>query len=209
MAVWRNAPIREELVQLLRVLGRDAITLGISAGIPADIPLIIHERYTRDEILAALGEAGAGRSSEWREGVRYVKQLQTDVFAFTLEKSEQRFSPSTMYHDYALSPTLFHWESQSTTSADSPTGRRYRNHIAMGSSVWLFVRESNERSGVTTPFLFAGPATYLSHSGSRPMAITWRLDHPLPADLYLVARAAVSIREISRRRLRHLPKARR
>jgi superfamily II DNA or RNA helicase/HKD family nuclease len=190
-ALWRNAPIREELIQLLELLGRDATTLGISAGIPADIPLFVHERYTRDEILAAIGEAEAGRGAEWREGVRYVKRLQADIFAFTLEKSERRFSPSTMYHDYALSPTLFHWESQSTTSADSPTGRRYRNHVTMGSSVWLFVRESNERGGVTMPFVFAGPATYVSHTGSRPMAITWRLDHPLPAELYLVARAAV------------------
>jgi len=190
-ALWRNAPIREELVQLLELLGRDATTLGISAGIPDDVPLLIHERYTRDEILAAIGEAGAGRSAEWREGVRYVKPLQADIFAFTLEKSERRFSPSTMYHDYALSPTLFHWESQSTTSADSPTGRRYRNHVAIGSSIWLFVRESNDRGGITMPFLFAGPATYVSHRGSRPMAITWRLDRPLPADLYLVARAAV------------------
>jgi uncharacterized protein DUF3427/helicase-like protein len=191
LALWRNAPIREELLQLLELLGRDATTLGISAGIPADIPLAIHERYTRDEILAAIGEVGAGRRADWREGVRYSKELQTDIFALTLEKSERRFSPSTMYHDYALSPTLFHWESQSTTSGDSATGRRYRNHVATGSSVWLFVRESNERDGVTLPFLFAGPATYVSHTGSRPMAITWRLDHPLPADLYLVARAAV------------------
>lgn len=191
VAFWQNGPLREELVQLLEVLDRDATTLGIAGRIPPDIPLTIHERYTRDEILAAIGEVGAGRSSEWREGVRYAKDLKTDLFAFTLEKSERRFTPSTMYRDYALSPTLFHWESQSTTSADSPTGQRYRNHAATGSSVWLFVRESNERAGITIPFLFAGPATYVSHTGSRPMAITWRLDHPLPADLYQVARAAV------------------
>ena len=87
---------------------------------------------------------------------------------------------ATACDDYALSRTLLHWESQSTTSADSPTGRRYRNHVAEGSSVFLFVRISNsERS-----FWFLGPATYVRHEGSRPMAITWRLDNPLPADLY-------------------------
>jgi superfamily II DNA or RNA helicase/HKD family nuclease len=190
-ALWRNVAIREELVQLLQLLGRTATTLGIASGIPADVPLLIHERYSRDEILVAIGEVEAGRSADWREGVRYSKHLRTDIFAFTLEKSERRFSPTTMYHDYALSPSLFHWESQSTTSAESPTGQRYCNHVAAGSSVWLFLRESNERGGVTLPFLFAGPATYVSHRGSRPMAITWRLDQALPAELYLVARAAV------------------
>jgi superfamily II DNA or RNA helicase/HKD family nuclease len=191
LAIWRNDPLRNELVQLLELLGRAATTMGVTGRIPVEIPLVIHERYTRDEILSAIGDIGAGRSSEWREGVRYSRDLRTDIFAFTLEKSERRFTPSTMYRDYALSPTLFHWESQSTTSAESPTGQRYRNHVEMGSAVWLFVRESSERGGVTLPFLFAGPATYVSHTGSRPMAITWRLDYPLPADLYQLARAAV------------------
>lgn len=32
-----------------------------------------------------------------------------------------------MYRVYAISPDLFHWESQSTTSVQSPTGQRYLN----------------------------------------------------------------------------------
>ena len=32
-------------------------------------------------------------------------------------------------------------------------------------------------------FLFLGPATYVTHNGSRPMNITWRLRHPMPAHL--------------------------
>ncbi|MGF1652355.1 MAG: DUF3427 domain-containing protein [Actinomycetales bacterium] len=43
------------------------------------------------------------------------------------------------YRDYAISPELFHWETQSTTSEDSPTGRRYQRHRQEGSSVMLFV----------------------------------------------------------------------
>ena len=42
----------------------------------------------------------------------------------TLRKSEALFSPSTRYRDLALGPALFHWESQSTTTAASPTGQR-------------------------------------------------------------------------------------
>lgn len=38
---------------------------------------------------------------------------------------------------------------------------------------------------------FLGPAHYVSHAGDRPIAITWRLDRPMPADLY--ADAAVAL----------------
>ena len=42
---------------------------------------------------------------------RYIRR----VLFVTLDKSEKTFSPSTRYEDFALSPTRFHWQSQSTT----------------------------------------------------------------------------------------------
>ena len=156
----------------------------------ADSPLQIHARYSRQEILAGLG---AGRRDQaltptWREGVRWIPELSTDVFVVTLDKSGGSFSPTTRYQDYAISPELFHWESQSTTSDDSPTGRRYRNHRSEGSSVQLFVRSHD-----TDPaFWFLGPCDYVSHRGSRPMAVTWKLRQRLPGDLYAGFAAAVA-----------------
>jgi len=32
--------------------------------------------------------------------------------------------------------------------------------------------------------MLLGPATYVQHEGSKPMAITWRLHHDLPADVW-------------------------
>ena len=49
-----------------------------------------------------------------------------------------------MYRDYAISHDPFHWESQSTTSAASPTGQRYIHHADLGSRICLFVREAGE-----------------------------------------------------------------
>ena len=46
-----------------------------------------------------------------------------------------------MYQDYPISPTLFHWESQSPTSVASKTGQRYANGT---SHVLLFVREEQK-----------------------------------------------------------------
>ena len=46
--------------------------------------------------------------------------------------------------DYPISPTLFHWQSQSGTREDSPTGRRNREHAQRGSHVLLFVRRRKQ-----------------------------------------------------------------
>jgi len=36
-------------------------------------------------------------------------------------------------------------------------------------------------------FTCLGPAEYVSHEGDRPIVMTWRLRHPLPADLFRIA----------------------
>jgi len=148
----------------------------------AEVPLKIHARYQREEILAALGYASLDRKpNSMREGVTFIPELNTDVFLITLKKSEADFSPTTMYRDYPISPTLFHWESQSTTSVASKTGQRY---LKGESTVLLFARDQAKSEYGTTPYLFLGPATYVSHTGDRPIAITWNLQHPVPVEFF-------------------------
>ena len=128
-----------------------------------------------------------------REGVLHLPEIKADVFFVTLHKTEAHFSPTTMYQDYAVNERLFHWQSQSTTSADSPTGLRDIEHEVRGYSVLLFARETRGRPNLADPFIFLGPARYVIHTGSRPMSITWELTHPLPARLYRqMARLAVA-----------------
>lgn len=84
-----------------------------------------------------------------------------------------------MYNDYAISSELFNWESQSTTNVDSPTGQRYINDRSEGHKVLLFVREHKNKYGNASPYIFLGNARYVSHKGSNPIQITWRMDHPI------------------------------
>ena len=105
----------------------------------------------------------------------------------TLKKTEREFSPTTMYRDYAISPELFHWESQNTTSLGSPTGRRYLDHRARSSDVLLFVRETSDDDLGGAPYLCAGAARYRSHQGERPIAVTWQLDRPMPGETFRAA----------------------
>src|SRR5579859_212219 len=96
---WRHAELRDELVQLLAILEDRSTTIPVHAGLDDSVPLWGHQRYTRDEVLAAFGDASAEHPPTSREGVRYIQTVKTDVFFVTLRKVEGRFSPSTMYRD--------------------------------------------------------------------------------------------------------------
>jgi superfamily II DNA or RNA helicase/HKD family nuclease len=154
----------------------------------ADVPLRVHARYQREEVLAALDYASMERKpNSFREGVLYVPERNVDAFFVTLKKSEADYSPTTMYQDYPISPTLFHWESQSTTSVASKTGQRYVNGT---SHVLLFVREEQRDEFGTAPYLFLGQAHYVDHKGEKPIALTWRLAQPMPTDFFTSATVA-------------------
>ncbi len=156
-------------------------------------PLTIHSQYTRDEILVGLGHWSLARRPDQREGVLHLAGPKVDAFFVTLQKTEKDYSPTTMYEDYLISHDHFHWQSQSGTSAESPTGQRYIRHRQLGYTPLLFVRETRKLpSGLAAPYAFLGPCEYVSHEGSRPMSIVWRLRHHVPARLFRVmARQAV------------------
>jgi superfamily II DNA or RNA helicase/HKD family nuclease len=186
--LWSHSQIRSELTELLEVLATRINHLVQPLTTHPDIPLQVHARYTRAEIMAAFVPGNTARAHPWREGVHWAKDERTDLFAFTLDKTSGHFSPTTRYRDYAISRDLIHWESQSTTRAASKTGLRYQSHVALGTSVMIFARyRTDDRA-----FWFLGPATYVSHQGDRPMAVTWRLQHELPGDLFESFAAAVA-----------------
>ena len=184
--LWRNPARREELRELLDALDEGANVVPRALNLPLPIPLSVHCQYTRDEILAATGVSTPERAYPLREGVKYDEASKCDLLLFTITKSEHHYSPTTMYRDYAISRQLLHWESQSTTTERSPTGQRYINHAQRGSHILLFVRERPSDRAYT----FLGTARYVSHTGERPLAITWRLDEPLPEAVYAMSRVA-------------------
>jgi hypothetical protein len=187
--VWSHPQVTGELAELFGVLSERIDHLHQPLSTHPDAPLQIHGRYSRIEILAAMGLGGEqAKIAAWQSGVYEAKPAHAELLAFTLDKSSGGFSPTTRYRDYAVSRTLIHWESQSITREDSPTGLRYRNHERDGRTILLFTRlHAHDRA-----FWFLGPATYRGHVGEKPMAITWELDVPLPGDLYAAFAAAVA-----------------
>jgi superfamily II DNA or RNA helicase len=187
--LWRSSAFRAEAVELLSIVAERIGHVPIALPDHFDAcPLWVHATYSREELLAGLGYATMTHTPKSDQaGVRYVKDLQADVFTSTINKTPGRYSPTTMYRDYPVSEDRFHWESQNTTAVDSPVGQRYIHHAARGGWALLFARlEENDEVG-TAPFLFLGPATYESHRGSTPIAIVWRLDHRLPSGWFSAA----------------------
>jgi len=169
-----------EIIELLKYNSNRIDFIDESVDLGFECPLDLHCTYTRDQLLVAMGFMNP---TTVREGVKWLPDLRVDAFFITLYKSDKDYSPTTMYNDYSITETLFHWQSQSTTSENSATGLRYINHHEQGSRVLLFVREykTDRVSGNAMPYTFLGTANYVTHEGSKPMNIVWQLDRPIPA----------------------------
>ena len=191
--LWRHDGLRRELLEVLALREHEIDHLHRPIQLLQPVPLQVHAAYTREEVLAAFGASRVEKRLELQTGVYFHKASQTDLFFITLQKADRDYSPTTRYLDYAISDSLFHWESQSTTSVASAVGQRYLNHVAMGTNVALFIRLAKTTSaGRTMPYFCAGTARYVEHRSDRPIQITWRLDEPLPGDVFAQFRAAVA-----------------
>lgn len=175
-----NTTLLNEIKELLQYQRDHIDFVDKTIELGFECPLDLHCTYTRDQILVALDHL---TPNNVREGVKWFEDKKVDVFFVTLNKADKDYSPTTMYNDYSINETLFHWQSQSTTSETSRTGQRYIKHKEMCSRILLFVREFKTvpSLGVTETYTCLGTANYVSHDGNRPINIVWQLDEPIPA----------------------------
>ena len=190
--VWKEAAFRSELIELLAVLDAGAQQRAQPSSLDASIPLAVHGRYSRNEIVAALAYGEDLKPKTTREGIFYAQKTQCDAFFIDLVKTEREYSPTTMYHDYAINRELFRWESQSQQRPGQPTVERYIHHREQGTNILLFVRERKRDVLGTAAFHFLGPVDYVDHEGERPVKFTWRLHTPMPEELFEVARSVAA-----------------
>lgn len=198
----QNAELQQELNQVLTLLIKrldinefampalDALPTGkvkakAKANSLADSPLKMHVRHPKEHIMVAFGDSTFDKKSSSREGVLNLPKHNTELLFVTLNKTEKQFSPTTMYHDYAISPTLFHWQTQNSARPNSGKGLSYITQQETGKAVLLFVREqAKDENGRTMGFVNFGPVSFVKYEGSQPMNITWKLAHSMPAYLW-------------------------
>lgn len=174
----KNKAVYEEFLQLIEYCYESINIVTEEVDLGFESTLELHSTYTRAQLLAGLDFLENYAVSE---GIKYLKDKDTDLLFITLNKANKYYSPTTAYHDYSISDKLFHWQSQSTTSDTSATGMRYRSRDGKSGNVLLFVREAKSDEHGPMPFVFLGKAKYSSHTGSRPMSIIWELENSIPA----------------------------
>lgn len=181
LLMLRNKPLQEELLSVLAILINRIHHQEMDLELLQPTALKVHSRYTREQILAAMGASTFAAKSPSREGVLAINEQNLECLFVTLNKSEKQFSPTTMYHDYAISEHLFHWQSQNSARPELGRGLSYIEQQKLGKTVLLFVREqSKDENGRTMGFVNFGKVHYVSHNGSQPMNVTWRLEQPIP-----------------------------
>jgi superfamily II DNA or RNA helicase len=181
----RDSKLINECLSVIEVILESMSTLELDMEIGFKSAIKLHSRYTRDQILAAFGENGFDIKSSSQEGVVEIKGKNTELLFVTLQKTSKRFSPSTLYHDYAISELLFHWQSQNSARPDKGKGLSYVLQSENKKTIILFVREkSKDHLGRSMGFINLGPVKLENHKGSKPMNITWKLSEPIPPYLW-------------------------
>jgi superfamily II DNA or RNA helicase len=183
--IGANPVLVQEIIDVLEILLDKIDFKEIDIELPYIQPLKLHSRYTRDQILVAFGDSSFEKKSSNREGVAYIEKINTELLFIDLIKSEEDYSPTTMYDDYAISEILFHWQSQNQTRDDSGKGLTYISHQKIGKRIMLFVREKKlNEFGNRMGYVFIGEGNYREHEGSKPMSIKWELNEPIPNYLW-------------------------
>ncbi|RYJ53495.1 DUF3427 domain-containing protein [Flavobacterium petrolei] len=183
--IGKNKTLVKEIIEVLEILIDKIGFKEIDIKLPYEQPLKLHARYTRDQILVAFGLSTFHKKSSNREGAAENKKLNTEILFINLIKSEENFSPTTMYDDYAISETLFHWQSHNAYGPETGKGLSYINHGELNKKILLFVREkSNDINGNTLGYVFIGEANFIETEGSKPMSIKWELSEPMPNYLW-------------------------
>jgi superfamily II DNA or RNA helicase len=180
----QNPSLLRDLDEVLAWADEESRVGSASLNLPFKCPLELHATYGNDEIKAALGQASFESAGIAGSGVIRCPALKAILALVTFQKTEKQFSPSTMYQDYPISRELLHWETQGATSEASETGQNFIHHQERGITMLFFVRSRKKVDGNTSPFTFLGPARLVSFQSERPIQMVWRLDHPMPVEMF-------------------------
>lgn len=171
-----SALMREELGELADWIDLHAdLEPEPLPGVPDDWPLLLHGAYSRAEILSASGFWHGQARPPMFEGLLNFKSLKLQLLFVTLDKKEG-FHERIAYHDYAISPELFHWQSQNNAGPGTASGQIYTQSATNGWRFQLFVRETPDH-----PFIALGPVALSdAPTGEKPMSMVWKLERSIP-----------------------------
>ena len=164
-----------------------AVTLRIVAKVvevvePRRGP-VLWQLYDRDTIAPLFGRRNG---PDWRTGHKDVDTLAPPQTVLMVNLRKPPGTPlEHRYADRFLAPDELQWESQASTTPEGAKGQRLLHQARDGRRVHLFVRyHTKNADGKSEPFVYCGTLQALSHEGSQPIRMRWRLHHPLPDGLW-------------------------
>jgi hypothetical protein len=171
--------LKEELAELANILAaRTELPARRIPGLPEEWPLLLYGRYEIREILTAVGWLTEARRTPHQSGKVAIEEQKVECLFVTLDKAVG-YHDRIAYHDYAISPEIFHWQTQNNAGSDTPSGRRYIESPENGWRFFLFVRERKDAA-----YCAIGPATKVHIEGDRPLSLHWKLEVALPMELF-------------------------
>ena len=173
--------VLQELGELSDMLASRSRVSPDTKSVFEDWPIVLHARYQLRELLTVAGLHTASERKAFREGILRLKNIKQELIFVTLDKSEG-FHDRIAYHDYAVSPTQFHWQTQNGAGPDTPGGRQYLESLSNGWRFQLFVRANKDHAYTACGGVRIRDQNDLS--GDRPMTVMWTLDHALPIALF-------------------------
>jgi hypothetical protein len=134
---------------------------------------LIGQQYTKKQAAELYG--GSYTMGPW---VMYghVSHASDEILFVTLDK--KGMSDQAQYDDHFESPERFVWSSQNQTSPESNQGQKVLASPGNGRKVHLWVRRTKR-----DPFTYCGLVLPLSHAGSKPVSVTFRLLTPLSREM--------------------------
>ncbi len=131
-------------------------------------------QFTRREVAELLGE-------EWNWGrwgqMGHITSGSNEVLFVTLDKAQM--GQGSEYDDHFEGHERMIWSSQNAVGPDTSRGRKLLESPGNGQLVHMFCRRTNK----TPSFSYCGLVIPLSHEGSRPMSVKFRLLTPLSTDM--------------------------
>lgn len=149
----------------------DMHTLARLKAVINPLELAIGQAFMREDIPPLFGETY--NVGKWNVGHVALNSQNAMVLLVTVNK--QGKEKDHRYLDHWIDECTFHWQSQNATTPASKKGRDIIDHVKNGITIHLFVRESKLESGKGAPFVYHGPVTYQSHTGSNPMSVVFKI----------------------------------
>ncbi len=134
----------------------------------------IGETHKRSQVPALFGEEYS--FGKWGQS-GHISSGGNEILYVTLVKDDMQ--QGAEYVDHFEGPDRVVWSSQNQTAPGSLKGTRILDAPANGHRIHLWARRTRKE----TAFVYCGLVVPLSHEGSKPMSVTFRLLTPLTPEM--------------------------